>query len=645
MTMLRKKIISVAVVAVLLCISLCAALAGCKEKTNEKTELIKSSDIAYLDEIKESGNLTFEWLKPYSASKPTAIIMPGESDGRKFSMTLDDKEYTFKSELLTTGYTVEKGIGYKAQGLNLDLSYYWLNVSEWNVAIFHWESFAVENKPEDVVAKFYSLPKMRYYKGEGSYETTKVPHNNLTEITASLYYEEMKKCYGDTLKGAVNGKEIRFIGNGVGADLALSVASYLNAVSAGGSIDKNYLPTRIALCDPYMSIEDMHMPDNKLPWTGISTTDGMIKVVDGLLTEVTDYGAVVEMIETEEVKTEIVDNNGQSDTKKTYSYAYNIEKSEKAEESYKSIKNKVAHLTLSESYSVRFSEEYKSLKRTALDWYLYSIVGSDDADNTAGGEYSIGYPKNLGDFQTYYTYDGFNWGKNMTRPIMNNRALNNDSNSGIARSRGKNFGVSAWTPTVYTRALKGITFTLQKKAIKNSIGTDIHGNYKYSMADYVMPYFRSENFQKSNQENYTLICGYVYTDVNKDGFINDGFAGLADAKLNVKVTTGDKTTTVVAEFSVNADKNGFYVIKFDDKTKDSEGALSKAGYSFSTEHKVEISFVPTSHDYYGIADVTSGIYYDTVGGHNFKEFTTTVTMNGYYADAITVANCLVRANG
>lgn len=645
MTMVRKKIISVALVAVLLCVSLCAALTGCKKKTNDKTELVKSSDIAYLDEIKESGNLTFEWLKSYSASKPTAIIIPGESDGSRFSMTLDGKEYTFKSELLTTGYTVENGIGYKAQGLNPDLSYYWVNVSEWNVAIFHWESFAVESKPEDIVSKFYSLPKMRYYTGEGRYETTKVPHNNLTEITASLYYEEMKKCYDDTLKGAVNGKEIRFIGNGVGADLALSVASYLNAVSESGSIDKNYLPSRIALCDPYMSIDDMHMPEDKLPWTDISTADGTINVVDGLLTEVTAYGAVTEMIETEEVKTENVDTNGQTETRKYYSYAYDIEKSEKAEESYKSIKNKVAHLTLSESYSVRFSDEYKKLKRIALDWYLYSIVGSDDADNTAGGEYAIGYPKNLSDFQTYYTYDGFNWGRNMTRPIMNNRALNNDSNSGIARSRGKNFGVSAWTPTVYTRALQGITFTLQKKAVKNSIGTNIHGNYNYSMSDYVMPYFRSENFQKSNQTDYTLICGYVYTDVNKDGFINDGFAGLSEAQLSVKVTTGDKTATVVAEFTVTADKNGFYVIKFSDKTKDSEGELSKSGYCFSTEHKVEISLIPTSHDYYGIATASSGIYYDTVGGHNFKDFTATVTMNSYYADAITVANCLVRTNG
>lgn len=645
MNTLRKKIIPVAIAVALSCVLLCVALAGCKGKTNDKTELIKSSDIAYLDEIQESGNLTFEWLKPYNASKPTAVIIPGESDGNKFSMTLDETEYTFKSELLTTGYTVESGIGYKAQGLNLDLSYYWLNVSEWNVAIFHWESFAVESNPDDIVAKFYSLPKMRYYTGEGSYETTRVPHNNLTEITASLYCEEMKKCYDDTLKGEVNGKEIRFIGNGVGADLALSVASYLNAVSDGGSLDKNYLPSRIALCDPYMSIEDMHMPDDKLPWTDVSSADGTINVVDGLLTEVTGYGAVVEMIETEEVKTETVDNNGQTDTKKTYSYAYDIEKSEKAEESYKNIKNKVAHLTLSESYSVRFSDAYKSLKRTALDWYLYSIVGSDDADNTAGGEYAIGYPKNLSDFQTYYTYDGFNWGKNMTRPIMNNRALNNDSNSGIARSRGKNFGVSAWTPTVYTRALKGITFTLQKKAVKNSIGTDIHGNYKYSMSDYVMPYFRSENFQKSDQTDYTLICGYVYKDINKDGFIDDGFAGLPEARLSVKVTTGDSTATVVADFTVTTDENGFYVIRFEDKTKDSEGELSKTGYSFSTEHKVEISLIPESHDYYGIATASSGIYYDTVGGHNFKNFTTTITMNSYYADAITIANCLVRTNG
>ena len=58
--MLRKKIIPVAVVVALLCVLLCVTLAGCKEKTNDKAKLINSSDIAYLDEIKESGNLTFE---------------------------------------------------------------------------------------------------------------------------------------------------------------------------------------------------------------------------------------------------------------------------------------------------------------------------------------------------------------------------------------------------------------------------------------------------------------------------------------------------------------------------------------------------------------------------------------------------------
>jgi len=633
--MYGKKKSIVLIFAVIAVIALCATVAGC---TDREEKIISSSDIAYLDEIQDSGNLKFEWLTSYSASRPTAVIFHGESDGQDFNLTLNDG-YVTKAELEeakkedgtvdTEKYTVAAGIGYKAQGLNKDLAQYWTKVAEWNVAIFHWEDFAVEENPDDIVAKFYSLPKMRYYKGDGAYETSRVPHNTLTEVVSALYNEEMT--------GKANGREIRFIGNGVGANLMTSVAAYLSVCADKGMTDSIILPSRLAVCDPYFSVSDMKMPSDNIGFIDISTKEGTINVFDKLLEKTVSYGAVAEIIETQEVTTK--------DGKETVSYAYDVEKSEKAEESYKNIKTNSAHLILRESYSTKFTAEYKSLKRIALDWYLYSIIGSDDSGN-AGSDYAMGYPRNVSDFQTYFSYSGFNWAPNETRPMVNNRALNNDgSSSTVAGSRGQNFALSAWTPTVYLRALRGISFTQQKKVGSSSTGSDIHGNSTYALKDYTMEHFRSENFQVSDQKDYTLVCGYVYMDKNKDGYINDGFCGIKNARLKVKVTTTvNSVTNNVAEFEVNADENGFYVIRFNDKTKDSEGALSKSGYAFTIDHKVNITLIPESHDYYGITSAVPGVFYETVNGHNFSSYAADVTVSRYYADGIKIANCLVRPN-
>lgn len=633
MDSLRKKGVLYLVVVIALAIVGCMLVTGCSDK--KKESFISSADIAYLEEIQATGALKFEWLNNYSPSRPTAIVFHGESDGNKFSIDLDSNEYTFKKDADDKNYVVYEGIGLVGKGLNLKLSEYWTKDSEWNLAVFHWESFAREDNADDIVAKFYSLPKMRYYLGEDMYETSKVPHNNLTEVVSALYYEEMQD--------KINGKEIRFIGNGVGADLALSVAAYLSASSAKGLIGNESLPLRIALCDPYISVGDMNMPGNVLPWTSVSTAEGMIKVTEELLKEVASYGAAAEIIEMQEV---VSVQNG-SDSVETVAYAYDIEKSEKAEESYKSIKANSAHLYLRESYSSKFSEGYKKLKRVALDWYMYSIIGSDDSGN-AGGQYSIGYPHNVSDFQTYYSYSGFNWGPNKTRPMINNRALNNDTNSSVSGNRGKNFSVSAWTPTPYVRAVRGISFTQQKKVGTSATGTNIHGNSLYAMKDYTLEYFRSENYQVSDQTDYTLVCGYVYTDKNKDGYMNDGFSGVANAKLSVEISRSNVSSdekTTIASFIVNADETGFYVIKLADKKKDSEGVLSEEGYSFSSSHVVKLTLIPESHDYYGITSAVTGQpYYNTINAHNFSGFSTEITVSNYYADAITISNCLVRAN-
>ncbi len=588
-------------------------LVACNKDRNQST-IIKMSDINYLKEIQDDGkgDLVFEWLKPYNNSRPVAIIIPGEytdNSSSKFSMALDSKEYTFKSEA-PSAFTIDDTatIGWKAQGLRRDLDWYWLNVANYNVAIFHWERFADEESPDNIVSKLFSIPKMRY-KVEDGFETASVPQYSLTEVLAAVYLNEM----ADKLTG----KEIHLIGNGVGADLALSLSHYLATYYAIGELDGKYIPNRLALCDPYLSTTNMNL---EIKWAEtIDTTKGMMKVADSMLDLICDVGTAVEMIESLEV------------TDDAAKYAYNLEKSEVMQGIYSSVKSKLAYLEYREKYSVRFSSAYQKLKRIALDWYLYSIIGSDNTD--------YGYPSS---YDNYLTYSNHTWGPNATRPMVNDVYRNGKNNS----YSGKNFSISAWTPTPWVRALKGISFSMKKYSSTTNNNT-LHGNAVYTYKLTQLEYFRSETHQISDLNGYTLLCGYVYKDLNNNKYMDDGATqGIANAKLAVSITAMiDNVEKTISEFETTAAKDGFYVIKLMDKTVDDEGNYSSDGYRFNVSHTIKITFIPDSNKYYNIA---TGLtpdakvsYYETVAAHNFTKYVGTVTLSRYYANAITITNCLV----
>lgn len=606
-----KKVITIFLVAAVLLTAL-VSLTSCNNK-EEIIPPIKLSDINNISQIQAegAGDLVFEWLREFESTKPTVIIIHGETtdnSGNRFSMSLNDKEYTFKKDS-PTAFTVDSTatIGWKAEGLRLDLSWYWLNVAQYNVAIFHWERFADEENPDDILAKMFSLPKMRY-KTEDGYETSAVPQYSLTEVLAAVYLDEMSD--------KANGKEIRLVGNGVGGTLALSLTHYLATYYSNKQVEGKLVPNRLALCDPYLPTTNMNLD---IKWAPIDTTKGMLSVADVMLDAIGYVGTAIEMIESLEV------------TDETTKYAYDFEKSEVMHAVYTSLKSKLAYFEFRQKYSVRFSNGYQKQKRVALDWYLYSIIGSDSLD--------IGYPTS---YENYLTYSNHTWGPNATRPMVNDPHRNGKNNS----YSGRNYAVSAWTPTVWIRAMKGLSYTMKKYSSTTSNNT-IHGNAIYSYQLTQLEYFRSETSQISELKDYTLICGYVYKDINKNKYIDDGVTqGIANALLNVTVTTTESgTEELLSSFSVKTGSDGFYVIKFMDKTIDDEGNYSEAGFRFNTNIAVKINFVPSSNQYYNIASAvtpTAGEpYYNTVSAHNFTRYETTVSLSRYYANAITITNCLV----
>lgn len=622
--LLKKSIVFILLIGVILS---SLTLFACNKKES-KLEILDLEKLEYLDEIQKNGDLVFEWLRPYNNLRPTLVVFHGEwldNSENSFSLSLDANEYT-KYDVNTnpTNYVVQKNIsGYLDNGLNRDLDYYWLTVAQYNVAVFHWESFA-DDDTEGISSKLYTVPKMRYRKSDGTYETVRVPKVGLASIVASLYIKEMQD--------KANGKEIRFVGNGIGANLALSVSDLLTTFYTNQLIKSDYLPQRLALCDPYMQNTDMHLD---IPWDkNIDTKNGTMSMVNDMLNKVTNVGTVCEMIENKEMslyKQEVVDEEGVVSEVELYkeTYAYDVKRKSAAIESlFEDVKSKVAYLEISQNYSLKFSDNYKKYKRIALDWYLYSIIGSDDKN--------VGYPSSA---ET--TSSNCNWGTRSTRPMINDRKKNNDGTSSTGSNRGFNYSVSAWTPTVYTRALKGISFT-QKKSSSNA-GSNIHNVQLYNYTEYIMENFCSENYQKSDQEDYTLICGYIYFDQDGDSYINDGIdKGIANATINFDIQpqkTGSLGTR--ANFNVVADQNGFYVIRLNDKTVDENGDISEKGYRFNETYTITLTYLITSTKYVYQQNQAAGLYYVTSTGHNFTSSTSTFTLNDYYADAITIKNCLL----
>lgn len=614
--MKRKSVQKWILLGLIVCLAL--MLFACGE---EETKMLDASEIAYLDEIQAKDNLCFEWVRAYNPEYPTLVVVHGETAGRgteKFTVSLDEEEYTFKTGE-SSDYVVATGIGYKARGLDLDLSKYWLDVAKYNVAIFHWERFADETS-DNVLAKLFSVPKMKYKTDGDGYETNAVPKNCLTEVFAALYVKEFADKSTD--------KEIRWVGNGVGADLAAAAADYMLSFVKKGSLDKKYLPDRLTLCDPYLPAADLHLANDKTKW-GVDSTEGAMGLVKTFVSDLDAYAAI-EVVESKEVVT--------AEEETTTTYAYDLPKSEKAESAFKQLKKHVAYLELSESYSRLFSDAYKAQKRIALDWYLYSVIGSDDSGN-AGASAAVGYPRKLSDYETYYTYTGFNWGTNETRPMINNRALNNDSSVDGAKSRGKNLSLSAWTPTTYTKGLTGVSFSM-KKSGTSLTQKDIHGNTMYIQNDYVMVYFRSENFQVSDVKG-TTVSGYVYLDKNKNATMDDGKAGVKNVRLHVSVVAKEK---VVDTFVTYTDESGHYSIFFKDGELNTEDEVVN-GYSLETEHTVTIQVEPNSSSYLAPASASTTQYYDVLSANNFAAYSTTVTLNAAAAHSVLVANCLVKPIG
>lgn len=618
----KAKILLLTVIAIM---AAAFALFGCEKKE----EFLKISDVKGLEEVRDKGTLIFEWLDGYDEEKPTLFVFHGETDENEvFTINLDAQVYGEEVTYLSEDTNAEK-IGLKGNGLKLtddgkfyDMQSYWTDTAKFNVAVFHAEKFLCEGADASI-AKIYTTYKSRYVDGG---ETVECNFGySLSEIVAAIYYNE---C----IEKNIGKREIRFLGYGVGANIALACAHYLNLAS-GKTIENAYLPSRLTLCDPFITEKSAEF--DEINYGGITAEKGTAFIAATMIEDISVSPVAVEIVSSEEVDGE----------KRTYAY----ENQTVSGETYEKITENAATLILSESYSTKSSyTAYKNKKRVAFDWYVYSVIGSDDSASwkAESQKYPIGYPHAYGDLPNTSTRS-VNWGTGGRRPILNDRKRTNDVRADAGATAGKNFGISAWTPTEYVNAIEGLIFT-QREAKGSSENTDEHGNYVYEYVDYVLPTFKSENYQYSAFGGETRISGKFYLDENGDGYINDGdnrlavtfFVTVQDNKGNVLVERAETKTDKNGEYLIVIERYGQGGIKF--TAADNGGKI--AGFAAKSGELVVIIEIYTPKGYNAQATASGKTWYEAVNMNNFEKGQLTVTLDKTNVKSAIVGNCLLTAS-
>ena len=111
-------------------------------------------------------------------------------------------------------------------------------------------------------------------------------------------------------------------------------------------------------------------------------------------------------------------------------------------------------------------------------------------------------------------------------------------------SRANVFGISAWTPTAYTRALRGMTFTMKESKYESGKG--------YVYYDYTMRRLRAEPYQYCVLTE-TVIAGYIYDSLDRSAYVN----------LSPAAAVAGVTVTLAVDLDNDGDGEQFLTAKTD----------------------------------------------------------------------------------
>ena len=619
---MRKKHVFILLLCALILSMSAFALFGC---TKDAT-LLATSDLPGWDKVTERNALRSEWLGSYRTDRPTVVLFHGETQEEKVSGNIPISVY--ESAVSFDEEINEGTIGWRAHGLKrtttgeYDLMTNWTDAALYNVLIVHAEKF-LKDDTYNCVTKLYSAYKSRFIDGE-----------TVVDCDFGVTFADVLTAYvaEECAKVGLSGEELHFVGYGVGANAALAVACRLYQGTEGKKETLYYgiYPSRVTMCDPYLSGEKLTFSPTIQGGENASSAAEIVRKMTTYCMDTTPV--VVELIETKEV-------NGNA-----VSYAYPT--NERSGETYEGIRNTTVSLVLAESYSAteKFTS-YKQDKRIAFDWYLYSVIGSDDSyirgmgDNTL----SIGYPHTLKDYLNEIGSGTFNWDANGRRPMVNDRVNTNDGSEEKAGRMGLNFSLSAWTPTAYLRGLTGVRFA--QKTPGDKTGKDVHGNDVYSYEEYVLPSFRSENRQVSDGKE-TIIKGRIYLDANGDGKINDGEKSGMTSRLYV--TIEQNGATITENTPIYTDEFGFYTLVIKDKTAGesvtftaTEGGGRVTGFSAAAGKLTIRLELYCPKTFTAKTNAAKGLWYERTKMNHFDKTSKTADVTANNAHTVLVYNALL----
>ncbi len=526
-----KKILLVSIL-VLSIVATAVCLVACNPDDDGANDFVAPSFEFTRPEGLPDYALTIEWIgkdgnaTSFVPNKPTAIVFGGVSEYNvKDGINLSKEVY---GNALSSGFELKQ------------TSHLWYRQG-WNIGVFHYENFA-DDKESNVNDKIYNSNKMTYLNVDGEPVTT-TPDFNLTEAFISAY---LKACTSDGLakSGGKYVQEVRFIGNGVGANLAISCAEYLDYLYENGAVGVGYLADRIDVLDPYFSNTGVATVIDFYPQT---TLGSALSYNSKAIVELADKGTVFTLVESNPEFYDEYDVRYQGvsviDDKVTFTDTYDSAL-------YLDIKEKVAYLNFRETFSSKLPEAYQSLKRTTLDWFLYTINGSDYGSVSVQGS----------DTDIRAMLDGYNM-------------------PGVTPASSVKYAVSAWTPTIYMRAARGHEYNMKT-----------YDKYDLKTADYTLEKFASESRQISDftMEDGYAVCGYLYLQEDDTHFINyNRTARLENAKVTINVTLNQEGENSKSELIVvEADKDGFYYCSLGESRVGANVAISAVtpskNYTYST---------------------------------------------------------------
>ena len=492
----------------------CGLLIACKDDEDNGPEVgsykVRVPSVTAPEGLPEHA-LTIEWLDSdgnateFIRNRPTVIIFPGTGDyDDKFTTNLDPDVYSTSGVLSSS-----------ATNFHTSLSYYWTR-NFFNIGVFHYENFA-DDTYQNVNSKIYSASRMTYIKEDGG-SVTSAASFNLTEAFVAAWL----KVNSEALKGSTdkNMMEVRFTGVNVGANLALSCADYLEELFNAGLIGSEYIPNRIDILNPYFA----NTGDSTIVDYREQTTLGSALTYNSAIVEkLAGYGVVMDMVESDEHFYSSYGENYTGIEEQTDGVVWSEEGDSGA---YLRIKRNVAYLEFRETFSSKYPSTYISEAYAAdtavLHWFLYTVNGSDSSSVSA---------------QTGTNQKAMLDGLNMP---------------GVTTSTSVKYGVSAWTPTVYLRAVRGVSYEMKRYNSSTS------ATEKFS--EYTMTGFQAEAYQISDltMDKMYSVCGYIYVSDDE----NSPFVDLRRDHLLGGVTVtlvATKTDSPTRNFTVTTSSDGFYM--------------------------------------------------------------------------------------